>query len=80
MMDSKEVELNTNKLLKGAEVSFTCLCGEKVSIPFSFKQPLAKTFTIPCLCQMHYTIDIEREQEALTVHVIGKRDKLETIF
>ncbi|MFW9917917.1 MAG: hypothetical protein ACFFGZ_20135 [Candidatus Thorarchaeota archaeon] len=80
MMDPKEVELNASKLLKGAEVSFTCLCGEKVSIPFSFKQPLAKTFTIPCLCQMHYTIDIDREEEALTVHVIGKRDKLETIF
>ncbi len=66
--------------LKGAEIQFNCVCGERVSIPFTFAQPIARTFTIPCLCQMHYSISIDREKSIITVEVLGQRDKLETIF
>jgi hypothetical protein len=74
------IEPHGIKRLKGAEIQFECSCGEKVSIPFTFQQPMTKAFTIPCLCQMHYTVRIEREQGSITVQVLGKRDNLETIF
>ncbi|MFQ5980696.1 MAG: hypothetical protein ACE5OZ_21370 [Candidatus Heimdallarchaeota archaeon] len=77
---SNQIGSHGIKKLKGAEIQFECSCGEKVSIPFTFQQPLTKTFTIPCLCQMHYTVKIDREQGSIAVQVLGKRDRLETIF
>ena len=73
-------ELKSIKKLKGAEVQFECSCGERVSIPFTLLEPYSETFSIPCLCQMQYSISMERESSSITVHVLGRRDKLETIF
>ncbi|MFX0116121.1 MAG: hypothetical protein ACFFB3_16340 [Candidatus Hodarchaeota archaeon] len=78
--EAESIQSRGIKKLKGAEVQFECSCGEKVSIPFTFRRPITKVFTIPCLCQMHYTIRIDRDKGSITVEVLGERDQLETIF